>query len=99
MIPEPLQFDGNDLNNALLRDPALKLDIKAEKAAPNQFGIYHDTYRPDNAKRSLHCFYLCNPDGNECVISPPVGKKWYDTIPEVIAEIQALERATWNKEQ
>jgi hypothetical protein len=43
-IPEPLQFNGNDLNNALQKDPALKLDIKAEKSAPNQFGIYHDTY-------------------------------------------------------
>ena len=46
MIPEPLQFDGNDLNNALWKDPALKLDILAEKSAPIQFGIYHDTYRP-----------------------------------------------------
>ena len=42
-IPEPLQFNGDDLNNALLKDPALKLDMKAEKLAPNQFGIYHDT--------------------------------------------------------
>jgi hypothetical protein len=46
MIPEPLQFDGNDLNNALRKDPALKLDIGAEKSARYQFGIYHDTYRP-----------------------------------------------------
>ena len=99
MIPEPLQFDGNDLNNALLRDPALKLDIVAEKSAPNQFGIYHDTYRPDNANRSLHCYYLCDPDSNECVSTPPVGKAWYDTFPQIFDEIQALERVTRNKEQ
>ena len=30
-IPEPLQFNADDLNNALLKDPALKLDMKAEK--------------------------------------------------------------------
>ena len=46
MIPEPLQFDGNDLHSALLKDPALKLDIDKEKSKSNQFGIYHDTYRP-----------------------------------------------------
>jgi hypothetical protein len=40
MIPEPLQFDGNDLNNALRKDPALKLDIDAEKSARYQLGIY-----------------------------------------------------------
>jgi hypothetical protein len=45
-IPEPLQFNADDLNNALLKDPALKLDMKAEKTASNQSGIYHDTYRP-----------------------------------------------------
>jgi hypothetical protein len=44
MIPEPLEFDGNDLNNFLQKDPALKLDILEEKSAPNQFGIYLDTY-------------------------------------------------------
>jgi hypothetical protein len=101
-IPEPLQFNGNDLNNALRKDPALKLDIKGEKSTPNQFGIYHDTYRPrrDDANRQkTHCYYLCDP-ANDCVINPPVGKKWYDTIPQVIdEEIQALERATRNKEQ
>jgi hypothetical protein len=43
-ITEPLQFTGNDLNSALLRDPVLKLDIAAEKSAPNHFGIYHDTW-------------------------------------------------------
>jgi hypothetical protein len=42
-IPEPLQFDGNNVNNVLRKDPALKLDILAEKSAPNQFVIYHDT--------------------------------------------------------
>jgi hypothetical protein len=26
-----------------------------------------------------------------------VGKKWYDTIPDMVDEIQALERASWNK--
>jgi hypothetical protein len=31
-IPEPLKFDGKDLNNALLKDPAMKLDIEAEKS-------------------------------------------------------------------
>ena len=98
MIPEPLQFNGNDLNNALLKDPALKLDIVAEKSAPNQFGIYHDTYRQRKANRS-HCYYLCDPDGKECVNSPPVGKAWYNTIPQKLDEIQALERATRNKEQ
>ena len=35
----------------------------------------------------------------ECVKSPPIGKAWYDTIPELIEEIEALERATRNKEQ
>ena len=94
-IPEPLQFNGNDLNNALQKDPALKLDIKAEKLAPNQFGIYHDMYRPKGALRN-HCYYLCDP-GIECVKSPPVGKKWYDTIPDMVDEIQALERASRNQ--
>jgi hypothetical protein len=97
-IPEPLQFNGNDLNNALLKDPTLKLDIKAEKLAPNQFGIYHDTYRPLDTKRKTQCYNLCDP-GNECVISPSVGK-WYDTVPKTFdEEIQALERASRNKEQ
>jgi hypothetical protein len=99
-IPEPLHFDGNDLNNALRKDPALKLDIEAEKSAPNQFGIYHDTYRPRrDGSRKTHCYYLCDPDGKERVNSPPVGKAWYDTIPQKLDEIQALERATRNKEQ
>ena len=100
-IPEPLQFNGNDLNNALLKDPAFKLDIKAEKSAPNQFGIYHDVYwpkGPTNTKKITHCYFLCDP-GNECVINPPVGKKWYDTIPDMVDEIQALERASRNQQQ
>jgi hypothetical protein len=81
-IPEPLLFNGNDLNNALLKDPALKLDIKAEKLAPNQFGTYHDTYWPGDTNRKTQCYYLCDSDGNESVSSPPVGK-WYDTIPSL----------------
>jgi hypothetical protein len=101
-IPEPLQFNGSDLNNALLKDPALKLDIKAEKSAPNQFGIYHDRYRPrrnDENRTKTHCYYLCDP-GNECVLNPPVGKKWYDTVPQTFdEEIQALERASRNQRQ
>jgi len=52
-----------------------------------------------DGNRRTHCYYLCDPDGNECVNSPPVGKVWYDTIPELIDEIQALERASRNKEQ
>ena len=98
-IPEPLQFNGNDLNSALLRDPSLKLDIKAEKSAPNQFGIYHDVYRPWDTKRKTQCYYLCNPNANECVINPPVGKKWYDTIEDISNEIQALGCATRAQEQ
>ena len=58
----------------------MKLDIKAEKSALNQFGIYHDTYQPKGALRN-HCYYLCDP-GNECVLNPSVGK-WYDTIPSL----------------
>jgi hypothetical protein len=99
MIPDPLQFNANDLNNAVLRDPALKLDIRAEKSSPNQFGIYYDTYRPRDTNRKSQCYYLCDPDGNECVNSPPVGKAWYDTLPQMIDVIQALERETRNKEQ
>ena len=83
----------------MLKDPALKLDMKAEKSAPNRYGIYHDTYRPKESKRRNHCYYLCDPDGNEHVNSPPVGKAWYNTIPEIADEIQALERASRNKEQ
>jgi hypothetical protein len=98
-IPEPLKFNGNDLNNALLRDPALKLDMKAEKSSPNQFGIYYDTYRPRDTNKQNQCYYLCDPDCNEYVNNPPVGKAWYDTIPNTFDEIQALERATRNKEQ
>ena len=98
-IPEPLQFNGNDLNNALLKDPALKLDIWADKSAPNHFSIYHDTYRPRHTNRETQCYYLCDPDGKESVKSPPVGKAWYDTFPELIGEIEALERASRNKEQ
>jgi hypothetical protein len=99
-IPEPLQFTGDDLNNALLKDPAFKLDIAAEKSAPNRFGIYRDTYRPRDTNKRTYCYYLCDPNGEECVKSPPVGKKWYDTLPEDFAkEMQALERATRNQEQ
>ena len=97
MIPEPLQFNGNDFNCDLLKGSALKLDIDAEKSASNQFGIYHDEYRPkaqDANRRRTHCYYLCDPDSKECVNSPPVGKAWYDTIPQIFDEIQALERAT-----
>jgi len=98
-IPEPLKFNGNDLNNALLRDPALKLDMKAEKLAPNTFGIHYDTYRPRDTKRKTQCYYLCDPDCKEYVNSPPVGKAWYDTIPDIFDEMQALECATRKKEQ
>ena len=42
---------------------------------------------------------MCDPDHKECVKSPPIGKAWYDTIPELIDEIEALERASRNKEQ
>jgi hypothetical protein len=28
-----------------------------------------------------------------------VGKKWYDTIPDMVDEIQALERASRNQQQ
>jgi hypothetical protein len=42
---------------------------------------------------------LCDPDHKEYVKSPPIGKAWYDTIPELIDEIEALERASRNKEQ
>jgi len=77
----------------------LKLVFSAEKSAPNHLGIYHDTYRPDDASRSLHCYYLCDPDHNEYVKSPLIGKACYDTIPELIDEIEALERASRNKEQ
>jgi hypothetical protein len=100
MIPEPLQFNGNDLHSALLKDPALKLDIDKEKSKSNQFGIYHDTYRPRDAngrRTRTHCYYLCDPDSKECVNSPPVGKVWYDTIPsipELQKECEALARST-----
>ena len=100
--PRALQVNGNDLNNALKKDPALKLDIKAEKSASNQFGIYHDMFLPrrDDANRQkTHCYYLHDPDGNECVSSLPVGKKWYDTTLQVTDEIQALEHAAQKKEQ
>jgi hypothetical protein len=98
-IPKPLQFDGNDLNNALLKDPALKLDIEAEKSAPNQFGIYHDKYRPKDANTRAHCYYLCDPESKECVKSPPVGKPWFESVPQVFDdELQALGSATRNQE-
>jgi hypothetical protein len=93
-IPEPLQFNGDDINDALRKDPALQLDIKAEKSIPNQFGIYHDIYRPmgpTNTNRKTQCYYLCDP-GNECVLNPPVGK-WYDTIPCVSISLQAIKPA------
>jgi len=99
VIPELLRFDGNDLSNVLRKDPALKLDIKAEKSSPNQFGIYHDIYRPrreDGNRRNAHCYYLCDPDGNECVTIPPVGK-WYDTIPSLLElqkECDAIARSS-----
>jgi len=72
--------------------------MKAEKSDPNRFGIYHDTYRPRDTKKKTQCYYLCDP-GNECVNCPSVGK-WYDTVPKTFdEEIQALERASRNKEQ
>jgi hypothetical protein len=75
-IPEPLHFTGNDVNTALLRDSILKLDIAVEKSSPNEFGIYHDAYRPwdANNRKSLHCYYLCNPEHKECVKSSPVAQ-------------------------
>ena len=86
----------------MLKDPALKLDIDKEKSKSNQFRIYHDMYQPRDAngrRKRTHCYYLCDPDSKECINSPPLGKVWYDTIPELIDEIQALECASWNKEQ
>jgi hypothetical protein len=83
----------------LQKDPALTLDIRAEKSAPNQFGIYYDTYRARGATRS-HCYYLCDPGGKECVKSPPVGKPWFESVPQGFDdELQALERATRNQSQ
>jgi hypothetical protein len=70
----------------LRKDPALKLDIEKEASARNQFGIYHHTYRTRGANRS-HCYYFCDPDHKECVKSPPIGRVWYDTMPELIDEI------------
>ena len=98
-IPEPLQFNGNDLKNALSKDKAMQLDIKAEKSSPNQFGIYHDTHRPKDSNRRSHCYFLCDPANNECVINPPVGKKWYDTIEDISNEIQALGCATRTQQE
>ena len=98
-IPEPLQLNANDLNNALLKDPALKLDMQAEKASPNQFGIYHNTYRPKDTKQRNHCYKLCNPDGSDHVQSTSLEKAWFTTIPEMMDDIRALKRATRHKEQ
>ena len=55
MIPEPLQFNADNHNNALLKDPALKLDMKAEKSTSHQFGNHHDTYRPKYTTQRNHC--------------------------------------------
>jgi hypothetical protein len=100
-IPKLLQFDGNDINGALLKDPAMKLDIQADKSLSNHFGIYNDTYRPGDTNKKTQCYYLCDPNGKECVRSPPVGKAWYETLSSqmVLDEIQALECATRNKER
>ncbi len=70
--------------------------MKAEKLTSNQFGIYHDTYRPKDTKQRNHCYYSRDPDGNDQVNSPPIGKAWYNTFPRLDDEIPALERATWN---
>ena len=56
-------------------------------------------YRPRDTKRKTQCYYLCNPNSNECVIDPPVGKKWYDTIEDISNEIRALGCATRAQEQ
>ena len=37
---------------------------------------------------------MCDSNANECVVNPPVGKKWYDTIEDISNEIQALGCAT-----
>jgi hypothetical protein len=34
-IPEPLKFNGNDLNDELRRDKAMKMDIKQNHKLPN----------------------------------------------------------------
>ena len=34
-IPEPLKFNGNDLNDELRRDKAMKKDIKQNHKLPN----------------------------------------------------------------
>jgi hypothetical protein len=34
-IPMQLKFNGNDLNNALRKDPAMKNDIKRDQKLPN----------------------------------------------------------------
>ena len=79
--PEPLQFNGNDLNNALLKDPALKLDIVADKsAAPNQLGIFHHMCQQTVGKGTTLFFFLSVPDGNEYFINPLVGMTWYGTV-------------------
>jgi hypothetical protein len=60
------------------------VDILAEKSASNQFEIYNDTYWPTRRGNGrLHCYYLCDPDGNECVNHPPVEMAWYDTVPQL----------------
>ena len=73
--------------------------MQAEKSAPNQFGIYYDTYRPKDTKRRNHCYYLCDPNGNDHVQSPSLGKAWFLTIPEIMDDIRALERATGTRKK
>ena len=98
-IPEPLQFTGNDLNSALLRDPVLKLDIRAEKLTPNQFGIYHDTCRPmDTKKVFIATTCVTQMARNASRVSQ--WEKHGNTLPQDFdEEIQAVECATRNQAQ
>jgi hypothetical protein len=93
-IPMQLKFNGNDLNNALRKDPAMKNDIKRDQKLPNVYGIYHDHYKP--VGQNIHCYYACKP-GEEYVHAPPTGNKWYDSIasiPELQKECEAIARST-----
>jgi hypothetical protein len=53
MIQKPLHFNGNDISRYLLKVPATKLDIQAEKSCTNEFGIYHDMYWLPRVQQTL----------------------------------------------
>ena len=53
-IPEPLKFNGNDLNDELRRDKTIKMDIKQNHKLPNLHMVLCTIPRPVQIQQENH---------------------------------------------